>query len=65
MTRQIKIHNMPDYAKDYEFLVVRVVNGEYWFYGAYTNGFLADNIAVEIKNGVVVHNVRIQGRQRH
>lgn len=57
------INNMPEYAKDYEFIVAREVDNEYWFYGAYVNGFKAEQVAVEI-NGVIFHNVRIQGKRR-
>lgn len=56
----IKINNMPEYANHYEFVVVRKVDDQLWFYGAYRNGFKADEIAHEI-GGLVVHNVRIQG----
>lgn len=56
------IRNEPDYAKDYEFVVAREVDGEYWFYGAYENGWDADRIAYGI-GGIVFHNVRIHGRK--
>ena len=58
----MKINNMPEYASHYEFMVVRDVNGELWFYGAYRNGFKAEQVALEI-HGLIVHNVRIQGYQ--
>ena len=47
----IKINNKPVYADDYEFIVAKKYNDEYWFWGAYSNGF----------NGIIFHNVRIQG----
>lgn len=56
----IKINNMPEYAGHYEFVVVRNVDDQLWFYGAYRDGFQADEIAHKI-GGLVVHNVRIQG----
>lgn len=56
------IKNMPSYADDYEFIVARLVDGEYWFYGAYANGWEADKIAFGI-GGTVFHNVRIQGKR--
>ena len=56
------INNMPEYATHYEFVVVRNVEGELWFYGAYRDGFKAEQVAQEI-HGVIVHNVRIQGYQ--
>lgn len=49
------INNKPDYAKDYEFIVARECDGEYWFWGAYENSFDAERIALEI-GGVVFYN---------
>lgn len=57
------IRNMPEYAKDYEFIVATEVDNEFWFYGAYSNGFQAEQVAIEI-NGVIFHDVRIQGKRR-
>lgn len=57
------INNKPKYADDYEFIVARKVDDKYWFYGAYSNGFQADQIASAI-NGVIFHNVRIQGKKK-
>lgn len=58
----MNLMNMPEYANDYEFVVAREIDGDYWFWGAYENGFKADQIAYEI-GGVVIHNVRIQGKR--
>lgn len=58
---EIRINNEPTYAKNYEFIVAREVDGEYWFYGAYADGFKAEKVAVEI-DGVIFHDVRIQGK---
>ena len=63
MEEKIIIHNKPDYADDYEFVVARKCDNEYWFWGAYENGFEADKVASEI-GGVIFHNVRIQGKRR-
>jgi hypothetical protein len=60
---KIIIHNKPDYANDYEFVVARERDNEYWFWGAYEDGFKADKAASEI-GGVVFHDVRIQGKRR-
>lgn len=60
------IHNKPDYADDYEFVVARrdANNAhEFWFWGAYENGFIAEKAAKEI-GGVIFHNVRIQGKRK-
>lgn len=58
----IKINNMPEYASHYEFVVVRNVADQLWFYGAYSDGFKADEVAHQV-GGLIVHNVRIQGYQ--
>ena len=63
MGKKIIINNKPDYADDYEFVVARERDNEYWFWGAYENGFKAEKAASEIC-GVVFHNVRIQGKKR-
>ena len=62
MTGYEMIINCPEYAKDYEFVVVTLIDSDYWFWGAYSNGFKADRIAHEI-GGLVIHNVRIQGKR--
>ena len=58
----MNINNKPAYADDYEFIVARKDNNEFWFWGAYEDGFIADKAAHEI-NGVIFHNVRIQGKR--
>ena len=55
------IHNKPDYANNYEFVVARPDEDsadEFWFWGAYEDGFMAEKAAVEI-GGFVFHNERI------
>lgn len=54
---EVKINNQPSYAKDYEFIVARECDNEWWFWGAYADGYKAEQAALEI-NGVVFHNVR-------
>ena len=63
MKEVVKINTEPKYANDYEFIVARKVDDEYWFWGAYEDGFRAEQAALEI-NGVIFHNVRIQGKRR-
>lgn len=58
----MNILNMPEYASHYEFVVVREIDNDLWFWGAYPDGFKAEQIALEI-GGLIVHNVRIQGYQ--
>ena len=63
MTKEmIKIQNEPAYAKDYEFIVARECDGEYWFWGAYEQGHIAERAALEI-DGIIFHNVKIQGKR--
>lgn len=62
MTTEITIRNEPAYAHDYEFIVARLCDGEFWFYGAYAEGWRADAVAHEV-GGVIFHNVRIQGHK--
>ena len=64
MNNIITINNKPEYAKDYEFIVARYIGGEYWFYGAYSDGFKADEVAREIGDAVIFHDVRIQGKKK-
>ena len=56
----MNLMNMPEYADHYEFVVVLEIDGDYWFWCAYSDGFKAEQVAMEI-GGVIVHNVRIQG----
>lgn len=60
MKVEINIRNMSENAHKYEFIVARFCEGEWWFYGAYKDGFRAEAVAAEI-GGAVFHNVRIQG----
>lgn len=48
----MEIQNVPEYAKDYRYVVVRLLDNEYWFYGAYNDIEQAQRIAQEI-NGLV------------
>lgn len=52
------IKNLPDYAKNMEFIVVRQSDGELWFFGGYDrNADKAYKIAKEV-DGIVIHNLR-------
>ena len=53
------IKNLPNYAKNMEFIVVRACDGELWFYGGYDrDAEKAYKVANEI-GGIVVHNLRV------
>ena len=42
-----KINNLPAYAQDYKYIVARLIDGGWWFYGAYNDGSKAERAAVE------------------
>ena len=58
-TAQIKVNNVAEYAGDDRFWVVRIVDGEAWFFGSYDNPFKAEQAAHEI-GGIVVENKEAQ-----
>ena len=58
------INNKPASADNYEFIVARKVNNEFWLYCAYSDGFKASNVASALGDAVVFHNVRIQGKRK-
>lgn len=39
------INNLPEYAKEYKFIVYIEVDDEKWFYGAYNNAEKAREVA--------------------
>lgn len=49
------IHNVPNYAYHYIYIVYREVEGENWFYGAYDNSAKAEAVAEEI-GGFIYEN---------
>ena len=49
----IKVNNLPEYAKNYNWLVCRVVDGELWFWGAFKDHDKAFEVAMDV-GGVVV-----------
>ena len=50
-----KINNLPIYATEYRYIVARAIDNELWFYGAYNDGFKAENAAAEC-NGEIFRN---------
>lgn len=57
---EIEIRNMSEDAHKYEFIVAHYCDGVFWFYGAYAHSWHAYEAAQDI-DGVVFHNMRIQG----
>lgn len=49
------IKNLSENALDYPYIVARLVEGDYWFYGAYNDKMRAHMVAAEIA-GVVFYN---------
>jgi len=47
------INNLPAYAADYRFIVVRKVRGELWFYGAFNDYDRAVRAACECGGTIV------------
>lgn len=43
----MKVNNMPGWAQERAFVVIRIVNGEAWFYDAWDDGNKAINQALE------------------
>ena len=51
------IHNVPAYAHDYPFYVVREVDGELWFWGAYRDVEQTWAIIETMNDARVVYNL--------
>ena len=52
----VKIENVPSYAKEHKFIVARVDDGLLWFWGAFDEECRAKEVADEV-DGVVVENM--------
>lgn len=49
------VNNVPEYANHYEWWVANRVDGELWFWGAWSDRDRANEVALEL-GAVVVHN---------
>lgn len=49
------INNLPAYANEYKYIVVRRVDGEFWFWGAWNDCNRANEVAIEIGGEVVTN----------
>lgn len=56
MMYNIKINNIPSYAKNYKYIVVTLVDGELWFYGAYNEYEKAKCVSEETPERLIVEN---------
>lgn len=57
----MKVNNLPAYARDYKYIVVRTFDGEDWFYGAWNDFDRAEAVAFEFDNGHVINSERVIG----
>lgn len=58
------IYNRPKSNYIYEFEVIIPMGDDMYMHDSYhTNGFIADKKAVEV-GGLIIHNVRVQGKER-
>ena len=53
ITADIDIQNMPRNI-NHNYLVVRQVDGDVWYYGQYDSEAKAKEVAIEIGNGLVI-----------
>lgn len=44
----MNIQNMPEYAWEYDFVVARECDGDFWFFGAYETEERAYEVALEV-----------------
>lgn len=51
----VQIMNLPNYELD-DYIVVRLNDGQLWFYGTYEEKPAAEMVAKVFKNGLVVKN---------
>ena len=47
------IRNVPEYAKDHKYLVVRLIDDEMWFWSAHDTRAEAGDVAVEVDGYVI------------
>ena len=51
----VEVKNCPKYVEQYDYIVARLVEGDLWFWGAYSDLDKATKAANEVK-GIVVNN---------
>lgn len=49
------IQNVPEYAKNYKYIVARRVDGELYFWGAWNDRNKSNEVAIEIDGEVVTN----------
>jgi hypothetical protein len=51
---KVEVKNVPDSRFDHGFMVVRAVDGKFWYYGVYFVKEFAEEVCKEIGNGVIL-----------
>ena len=49
----MKVNNIPDYAHEYAYTVVRMIDGEAWYYGSWRDIECAARAAYEVEGHVI------------
>jgi ssDNA-binding Zn-finger/Zn-ribbon topoisomerase 1 len=52
----IKIHSIPEYANRYKYIVATLIEGQFWFYGAYDYYDTAYKVFKEMDNRLIIEN---------
>lgn len=55
----MKVHNLPPYYKDYEYVIVRTIKGEDYYYGSDNDLTSADRYADQWENTHIINSVRV------
>lgn len=55
----MKVNNLPVNYSKYAFIVARRANGELWFWGAFNNRNVANEVAIE-EGGIVFENNSVE-----
>lgn len=53
----LKVNNVSENAQKYPWMVIRLVDGEWWYYGVWSDVNKAAVIAAEVGGAVVPSNV--------
>ena len=54
---KIKVNNVSENAHNYPWMVIRLVDGDWWYYGVWNNVNTAAQVAAEVRGAVVPSNV--------
>lgn len=59
MKATIVVHNAPEYAKQYKYIVATIVAGTAWFYGAWNKLEYAQQAAEELDGRVILEQADV------